>query len=148
MNDSMTGHAGSPVQALPGGEAELRLVVRLEWEDVAALGQEASRLAAQMKRPVSLDEAASHRLRSRTTHRAKPAQDWPVTSASSTGSGAAPGATAATAPPAVTAAPPQAAAPAGVSSLAARTPGEHARQAIEKINGTAGVPHTGGQTSA
>ncbi|WP_030740101.1 hypothetical protein [Streptomyces sp. NRRL F-5135] len=145
MNDSMTGQAGPPVQALPGGEAELRLVVRLEWEDVAALGQEASRLAAQLKRAVSLDEAASHRLRSRTTHRAKPAQDWPVTSASSTGSAAAP---AATAPPAVTAAPPQAAAPAGVSSLAARTPGEHARQAIEKINGTAGAPHTGGQTSA
>lgn len=97
------------LQALPDGEAELRLVVRLQWEDVAALGQEAGRLAHQMQRPVSLDEAVSHRLRGRSaaTH-AKPAQE---------------------------AGPPVGASPAPVSSLAGRTPGEHARQAIEKING-------------
>lgn len=62
MNDSVN----PPLQALPDGEAELRLVVRLQWDDVAALGQEASLLAAQMQRPVSLDEAASHRLRTRS----------------------------------------------------------------------------------
>ncbi|MFE6287807.1 hypothetical protein [Streptomyces sp. NPDC057877] len=53
-----------PMQAMPDGEAELALVVRLPWEDVARLGQEAGRLAAQMQRPVTLDEAVSHRLRS------------------------------------------------------------------------------------
>ncbi|MFD3921151.1 hypothetical protein [Streptomyces sp. NPDC058595] len=97
------------LQALPDGEAELRLVVRLQWEDVAALGQEAGRLAHQMQRPVSLDEAVSHRLRGRSATHAKPAQD--------------PGR-------------PVGAPPAAVSALAGRTPGEHARQAIEKINGT------------
>jgi hypothetical protein len=100
------------LRALPEGEAELRLVVRLSWEDVAHLGQEAGRLASQMKRPVSLDEAASHRLRTRGVGLPKPAQDWPVTTpATST-----------------------------MSSLTARTPGEHARQAIEKINGS-GTEH-------
>ncbi|MDW6057754.1 hypothetical protein SAZ11_06455 [Streptomyces sp. FXJ1.4098] len=75
-----------PVQALPGGDAELRLVLHLSWEDIARLGQEAGRLATQLQRPVSLDEAVSHRLRGRpastvhathTTHasHAKPAQD-------------------------------------------------------------------------
>ncbi|MEV7869412.1 hypothetical protein AB0P17_25725 [Streptomyces sp. NPDC088124] len=104
MNDPVN----TSLRALPDGEAELRLVVRLGWEDVASLGQEASRLAAQMKRPVSLDEAASHRLRTRAAAgHAKPAQDWPVAAPAST-----------------------------VSSLTART-GEHARQAIEKINGSA-----------
>ncbi|MFJ2559484.1 MULTISPECIES: hypothetical protein [unclassified Streptomyces] len=108
MNDPVN----TSLRALPDGEAELRLVVRLGWEDVASLGQEASRLAAQMKRPVSLDEAASHRLRTRAAAgHAKPAQDWPVAGPAST-----------------------------VSSLTARTPGEHARQAIEKINGSAGDP--------
>ncbi|MER6978771.1 hypothetical protein [Streptomyces carpinensis] len=53
-----------PIHALPDGEAELSLVVRLPWEDVARLGQEAGRLAAQTQRPVTLDEAVSHRLRS------------------------------------------------------------------------------------
>ncbi|MFI9154085.1 hypothetical protein [Streptomyces sp. NPDC053367] len=53
------------MHALPDGEAELALVVRLPWEDVARLGQEAGRLASQMQRPVTLDEAVSHRLRSR-----------------------------------------------------------------------------------
>ncbi|MFJ2113441.1 MULTISPECIES: hypothetical protein [unclassified Streptomyces] len=99
MND----RNNAPLHALPDGEAELRLVVRLAWEDVAALGQEASRLAAQVKRPVTLDEAASHRLRTRSSGHAKPVQDWPVAAAPT------------------------------VSSITARTPGEHARQAIEKI---------------
>ncbi|MFJ7999348.1 hypothetical protein ACIQ7D_19710 [Streptomyces sp. NPDC096310] len=113
MNDAVN----TSLRALPDGEAELRLVVRLGWEDVASLGQEASRLAAQMKRPVSLDEAASHRLRTRAAAgHAKPAQDWPVTAPAST-----------------------------VSSLTSRTPGEHARQAIEKINGS--VPDQAAQRS-
>jgi len=63
------------LHATPDGEAELAVVLRLPWEDLAALGQEASRLAAQMQRPVTLDEAASYRLRSRQagTH-ARPQQ--------------------------------------------------------------------------
>ena len=71
MNDRVT----PAMQALPDGEAELSLVVRLPWEDVARLGQEAGRLASQMQRPVTLDEAASYRLRSRQagTH-ARPQQ--------------------------------------------------------------------------
>ncbi|MEV5343342.1 hypothetical protein AB0K93_33445 [Streptomyces sp. NPDC052676] len=60
MSDRVT----PPMHALPDGEAELALVIRLPWEDVARLGQEAGRLAAQMQRPVTLDEAVSHRLRS------------------------------------------------------------------------------------
>lgn len=60
MNDRVT----PPIHALPDGEAEIALVVRLPWEDVARLGQEAGRLASQMQRPVTLDEAVSHRLRS------------------------------------------------------------------------------------
>ncbi|ATW47005.1 hypothetical protein ACWGJT_10830 [Streptomyces xantholiticus] len=112
MNDRTT----PPLQALPDGEAELRLVVRLHWEDVAALGQEAGRLATQMQRPVSLDEAAGHRLRTRSAGHAKPTT------------------TPSAAPPGSQHLPPAS----SVSSLTARTPGEHARQAIEKINGTAG----------
>ncbi|MFD3441226.1 hypothetical protein ACFWU3_27375 [Streptomyces sp. NPDC058685] len=114
MNDAIN----PSLQALPDGEAELRLVVRLQWEDVAALGQEAGRLSAQMQRPVSLDEAVGHRLRSRTT--------------------------ASHARPAAT----QQAAPSSVSSLTGRSPGEHARQAIEKINGTVGPGMSPTQTSA
>ncbi|MFI1393515.1 hypothetical protein [Streptomyces sp. NPDC020681] len=116
MNDAVN----PSLQALPDGEAELRLVVRLQWEDVAALGQEAGRLAAQMQRPVSLDEAAGHRLRNRTTatHARPPAER------------------------------PQQTVPSSVSSLTARTPGEHARQAIEKINGTAPTGLGPAQTSA
>ncbi|MET9876171.1 hypothetical protein ABZZ36_16285 [Actinacidiphila glaucinigra] len=53
------------LQALPDGEAELPLVVHLRWEDLAALGREASRLAVRLQRPVSLDEAAGHHLRTR-----------------------------------------------------------------------------------
>ncbi len=101
MNDRVT----PPMIAMPDGEAEVAIVLRLPWEDVAALGQEAGRLAASMQRPVTLDEAASYRLRSRQP-----------------GSHARP-----------QAAPPQVS---SVSSLP-RSPGEQARQAIEKIIGTA-----------
>ncbi|MBC9726292.1 hypothetical protein [Streptomyces sp. TRM68367] len=99
-----------PMQALPDGEAELTLVVPLPWEDVARLGQEAGRLASQMQRPVTLEEAVSHRLRSVSggSH-AKPA--------------------AAPQPPAVAAA--------SVSSLPSRPPAEQARQVIDRINGSA-----------
>ncbi|MFG2395586.1 hypothetical protein [Streptomyces lydicus] len=104
----------APIQAMPDGDAELSLVVRLQWEDVAALGQEASRLAARYKRPVGLDEAASHRLRIR-----RAAPPHPTTVAQER------------AQPAV------AAATTTVSPLPARSPQEQARQAIEKINGSA-----------
>ncbi|MFF5156637.1 hypothetical protein ACFY3N_10365 [Streptomyces sp. NPDC000348] len=105
MNDRVP----TAMHALPDGEAELTLVVRLPWEDVARLGQEAARLAAQTRRPVTLDEAVSHRLRSvRGAAHAKPAVSAPVPDAN-----------------------------ASVSSLPARPPAEQARQAIERINGTA-----------
>ncbi|MGW3913455.1 hypothetical protein ACWEBX_18355 [Streptomyces sp. NPDC005070] len=104
MSDRVT----PPMHALPDGEAEIALVLHLPWEDVAALGQEAGRLAARLQRPVTLDEAVSHRLRSsRPAAHAKPAQT----------------------PPAVTAG--------SVSSLPPR-PAEQARQAIDRINGSAG----------
>ncbi|MFE1171412.1 hypothetical protein [Streptomyces sp. NPDC058773] len=100
------------LQALPDGDAELSLVVRLQWEDVAALGQDAARLAARFKRPVTLDEAASQRLRIRppAAHaKAMPQERAQPAVASTT-----------------------------VSPLPARSPQEQARQAIEKINGNAG----------
>ena len=98
------------MHATPDGEAEISLVVKLPWEDVARLGQEAGRLASQMQRPVTLDEAVSHRLRSvRSAAHAKPAGEQP----------------AAVAPTA------------SVSSLPPRPPAEQARQAIERINGSA-----------
>ncbi|MEE1752989.1 hypothetical protein [Streptomyces sp. SP18CS02] len=53
----------SVMRGLPGGGAELSVVLTLRWDDVAALGREASRLAEQRGAPVTLDEAASHRLR-------------------------------------------------------------------------------------
>ncbi|MFD0428217.1 hypothetical protein ACFQ60_08895 [Streptomyces zhihengii] len=114
MNDRVS----PPLQALPDGEAELRLVVRLAWEDVAALGREAGRLATRMQRPVSLDEAAGHRLRLRSGAHPRPRRP-----AREPGTDAA-------APAART-----------VLRLVAdgAFPGEHARQAIEKINGTAGA---------
>ena len=116
MNDRFS----PPIQALPDGEAEVRMVLRLPWEVVATLGQEAGRLAAQVQRPVSLDEAVSHRLRNQALGaHAKPPQDRNQ-----------PTGTASHAPP-----------------LAGHSPGEQARQAIEKINssayqhnGTAEVP--------
>ncbi|MEU1519399.1 hypothetical protein ABZ490_45980 [Streptomyces sp. NPDC005811] len=72
MNDRVT----PAMHATPDGEAEIALVIRLPWEDVARLGQEAGRLASQMQRPVTLDEAVSHRLRSRpaAAAHAKPAE--------------------------------------------------------------------------
>ncbi|MEE1665744.1 hypothetical protein RCR19_09455 [Streptomyces sp. WAC07094] len=106
MNDRVT----PPIHALPDGEAELALVIHLPWEDIARLGQEAGRLAAQMQRPVTLDEAVSQRLRStRVAAHAKPGGVQP----------------------------PSAAVPssAAVSSLPPRPPAEQARQAIERING-------------
>lgn len=97
-------------RALPDGEAEIALVLRLPWEDVARLGQEAGRLAAQRQRPVTLDEAASHRLRSaRAAAHARQAGEQP----------------------------PPVAQPAPVSSLPARPPAEQARQVVDRINGTA-----------
>ncbi|POX48987.1 hypothetical protein C3489_25800 [Streptomyces sp. Ru71] len=75
MNDRVT----PTMHALPDGEAELAVVLRLPWEDVARLGQEAGRLAAQAQRPVTLDEAVSHRLRSRpVAAHAKPAGEQPA----------------------------------------------------------------------
>jgi hypothetical protein len=107
MNDRVT----PPMHALPDGEAEISLVVRLPWEDVARLGQEAGRLATQMQRPVTLDEAVSHRLRSArpAAAHAKPAGEQPTVMPAS----------------------------ASVSSLPSRPPAEQARQAIERINGSA-----------
>jgi hypothetical protein len=108
------------MHALPDGEAEVALVLRLPWEDVARLGQEAGRLAAQRQRPVTLDEAVSHRLRStRAAAHAKPAGEQPP----------------AVAPPVTAQA--SMTAPASVSSLPSRPPAEQARQAIDRINGTA-----------
>ncbi|MFI6621767.1 hypothetical protein [Streptomyces sp. NPDC050528] len=102
MNDRIS----PQMTATPDGEAEISLVVRLPWEDVARLGQEAGRLAAQMQRPVTLDEAVSNRLRSNALGaHAKPAAMVPPS--------------------------------ASVSSLPARPPAEQARQAIDRINGTA-----------
>ncbi|MEV0175574.1 hypothetical protein AB0I00_31240 [Streptomyces sp. NPDC050803] len=76
MSDRVT----PPIHALPDGEAEISLVVRLPWEDVARLGQEAGRLASQTGRPVTLDEAVSHRLRSTraTAAHARPGAEQPV----------------------------------------------------------------------
>ncbi|MET9190500.1 hypothetical protein ACWDVX_06395 [Streptomyces tendae] len=114
MNERVT--PAPAMHALPDGEAEVALVLRLPWEDVARLGQEAGRLAAQTQRPVTLDEAVSHRLRSaRAASHARPVGEQP---------------------PAVTA-PVPATGPASVSSLPARPPAEQARQAIDRINGTA-----------
>ncbi len=116
MNDRVTA-----MQALPDGEAELTLVVRLPWEDVARLGQEAGRLATQMQRPVTLDEAVSRRLRSAR-------------------------AAAAHAKPAGSSRPPcPLLGPVGRVRVVERlgvlpavpAAGEQARQAIERINGTA-----------
>lgn len=109
MNDP----SSASLLALPEGGAELRLVVSLRWEDVAALGQEAGRLAAQLQRPVTLDEAASHRLRSRT--------------------GAVSAAATAPAPAAAAAAVKErTAGSATPAALGVRSPVEQARQAIEQ----------------
>ncbi|MGW8062645.1 hypothetical protein ACVV2G_10290 [Streptomyces ziwulingensis] len=110
------------MHALPDGEAEIALVLRLPWEDVARLGQEAGRLAARMQRPVTLDEAVSHRLRSaRGAAHARPAGERPP----------------AVSPPAPVSTPGPATTPASVSSLPSRPPAEQARQAADRIDGTA-----------
>ncbi|PAZ15843.1 hypothetical protein CLM62_11545 [Streptomyces sp. SA15] len=108
MNDRVT----PPMVATPDGEAEIAVVLRLPWEDVARLGQEAGRLATQKQRPVTLDEAVSHRLRSSApgAAHARPAGAQPAAAMPSSAS---------------------------VSSLPARPPAEQARQAIDRINGTA-----------
>ncbi|MCX5172114.1 hypothetical protein ACK389_14510 [Streptomyces antibioticus] len=80
----MTDRVAPPMHATPDGEAEISLVIRLPWEDVARLGQEAGRLASQMQRPVTLDEAVAHRLRSRP---ASAAHAKPTESTSASGSG-------------------------------------------------------------
>ncbi|GAA3160156.1 hypothetical protein GCM10010451_04990 [Streptomyces virens] len=132
MDDRVT----SALHALPDGEAELTLVVRLPWEDVARLGQEAGRLASRTGRPVTLDEAVGHRLRSArpTAAHARPAGEQPpaVTSAAPVP----PTPSAPSAPPPVSSA---ASVPstASVSALPARPPAEQARQVIDRINGTA-----------
>ncbi|MFG3497795.1 hypothetical protein [Streptomyces sp. NPDC047928] len=59
----MTDREEPRMRGLPDGGAELAVVLTLRWDDVAALGREAGRLAEQRGAPVTLDEAASHRLR-------------------------------------------------------------------------------------
>ncbi|MGV4886501.1 hypothetical protein ACSR0Z_07755 [Streptomyces viridosporus] len=126
MDDRVT----PAIHALPDGEAELTLVVRLPWEDVARLGQEAGRLASQTRRPVTLDEAVSHRLRSvRSAAHARPAGEQPPPAPTSA---SVPGASVPSA-----SVPSSSASSASVSSLPPRPPAEQARQAIERINGTA-----------
>ena len=111
MNDRVT----PAMHATPDGEAELTLVVRIPWEDVARLGQEAGRLAAQLQRPVTLEEAVGHRLRSvKSAAHARPAASAPMPDAGASGASGA-----------------------SVASLPSRPPAEQARQAIERINGTA-----------
>jgi hypothetical protein len=114
------------MHALPDGEAEIALLIRLPWEDVARLGQEAARLASQTQRPVTLDEAVSHRLRSvrPSAAHARPAGEQLSAGTSSATPPAAPS----TSAPTPTA---------SVSSLPPRPPAEHARQVIERINGSA-----------
>ncbi|MEU0669461.1 hypothetical protein ABZ508_18195 [Streptomyces lavendulocolor] len=75
------------VRGLPDGGAEVAVTLRLRWDDIAALGREASRLAEQRGAPVSLDDAASHRLRTWSSvanapdDRAKAAPPAPATAA-------------------------------------------------------------------
>ncbi|MEU0844633.1 hypothetical protein ABZ370_34865 [Streptomyces sp. NPDC005962] len=101
-----------PIQALPDGDAEVRLVLHLPWDVVSALGQEAGRLAAQMHRPVSLDEAISHRLRTQAMSSAAHAKPQLERNQ-------------------------PAPAPSPSAQPTTRSPGEQARQAIDKINGSA-----------
>ena len=112
MNDRAT----PAMHALPDGEAEIALVLHLPWEDVARLGQEAGRLAAQTQRPVTLDEAVSHRLRSTRT--------------------AAHARTTVTAPAATAAASVSSASSASVSALPPRPPAEPVRAGAERVNGS------------
>ncbi|MDQ0789838.1 hypothetical protein [Streptomyces sp. B3I8] len=111
MNDRAT----PAMHALPDGEAEIALVLHLPWEDVARLGQEAGRLAAQMQRPVTLDEAVSHRLRS--TRVAAHARSTAAASAAPSASSAS-------------------ASSGSVSSLPPRPPAEPVRAGAERVNGS------------
>ncbi|MFS4107017.1 hypothetical protein [Streptomyces sp. PD-S100-1] len=115
----MSDGVGPAVHALPDGEAELSLVVRLPWEDVARLGQEAGRLAARLQRPVTLDEAAGHRLRSTPLGaHAKPAgAQPPAVAAGSSGTPSVPAAS--------------------VSALPTRPPTEPAARPMDRMGGTA-----------
>jgi hypothetical protein len=72
-----------PVQALPDGKAEVRLVLQLSWEDVAALGREAGRLAGRLQRPVGFDEAVAHQLRTWTAATSRASKEEPGPSAPS-----------------------------------------------------------------
>ncbi|GAA2446462.1 hypothetical protein [Streptomyces macrosporus] len=75
----MTERSSLPLRALPGGRAELRVVLHLDWQDLAVLGQEAGRLAGRLQRAVTLDEAVSHRLSAReASPAASPAGEGPV----------------------------------------------------------------------
>ncbi|MGW1894839.1 hypothetical protein ACWCP6_32040 [Streptomyces sp. NPDC002004] len=143
----MTESTNLPLQALPDGGAELRLVLRLHWEDVAALGQEAGRLAAQLRRPVSLDEAASHKLRTRSAAAA------PLAAVPERTDAAASGATVSALPPSTSGSSSASGAAAVSASRAASgssatgapaapaSPTEQARHAIDRINGFAGKEH-------
>ncbi|WP_431960828.1 hypothetical protein [Actinacidiphila sp. bgisy160] len=119
------------LQALPDGEAELPLVVHLRWEDLAALGREASRLAVRLQRPVSLDEAAGHHLRTRFGVSHTPDKDeHPKTEA----------------PRAVTAAVPSSAAPMAIApGTAQQSGGAHAAPAQTTPTH---APHTSAHTTA
>lgn len=120
------------LQALPDGEAELPLVVHLRWEDLAALGREASRLAVRLQRPVSLDEAAGHHLRTRFGVSHAPDKDeHPKTEASR----------------AVTAAVPSSAAPMAIAPGAAQQSGG-AHAAPTHAAPTHASAHTAAHTSA
>lgn len=123
------------LHALPDGEAELPLVVHLRWEDLAALGREASRLAVRLQRPVSLDEAAGHHLRTRFGLSHAPDKDeHGKTEATRTVTAAVPSAAA-----------PMAIAPGGVQ----QSGGAHAAPAHTSVHGTthAAPSHSGAHTA-
>jgi hypothetical protein len=126
MNDRAA--ATPAMHALPDGEAEIALVLHLPWEDVARLGQEAGRLAAQMQRPVTLDEAVSHRLRStRPAAHARSTVTAPAVSAAHSASSAS----------ASSASLPSGSASSGsVSALPPRPPAEPVRAGAERVNGS------------
>jgi hypothetical protein len=76
----MSEQSNLPVQALPDGKAEVRLVLQLSWEDVAALGREAGRLAGRLQRPVGFDEAVAHQLRTWTAATSRGKEEPPAPS--------------------------------------------------------------------
>ena len=91
-----------PIQALPDGKAEVRLVLQLSWEDVAALGREAGRMAGRLQRPVGFDEAVAHQLRTWTAATSRGKEEAPAASPPSRSA-----ATSGTAPMALTVGQPQ-----------------------------------------